>query len=76
MSNALGERDIPFVLIGVSAVTVLLVTWLAAWYWALLAVAAIVGGGFLWSRVLGRADQPTPDLMSAEPGFMRGAGTP
>ena len=75
MSNALGERDIPFVLIGVSAVTVLLVTWLAAWYWALLAVAAIVGGGFLWSRVLGRADQPTPDLMSAEPGFMRGAGT-
>ena len=76
MANALGERDIPFVLIGVSAVTVLLVTWLAAWYWALLAVAAIVGGGFLWSRVLGRADQPTPDLMSAEPGFMRGAGTP
>ena len=75
MSNALGERDIPFVLIGVSAVTVLLVTWLAAWYWALLAVAAIVGGGFLWSRVLGRADQPTPELMSAEPGFMRGAGT-
>ena len=75
MSNALGERDIPFVLIGVSAVTVLLVTWLAAWYWALLAVAAIVGGGFLWSRVLGRADQPTPDLMSAEPGFMRGDGT-
>ena len=75
MSNALGERDIPFVLIGVSAVTVLLVTWLAAWYWALLVVAAIVGGGFLWSRVLGRADQPTPDLMSAEPGFMRGAGT-
>ena len=75
MSNTLGERDIPFVLIGVSAVTVLLVTWLAAWYWALLAVAAIVGGGFLWSRVLGRADQPTPDLMSAEPGFMRGAGT-
>ena len=75
MSNALGERDIPFVLIGVSAVTVLLVTWLAAWYWALLAVAAILGGGFLWSRVLGRADQPTPDLMSAEPGFMRGAGT-
>lgn len=76
MANALGERDIPFVLIGISAVTVLLVTWLAAWYWALLAVAAIVGGGFLWSRVLGRADQPTPDLMSAEPGFMRGAGTP
>ena len=76
MSNALGERDVPFVLIGISAVTVLLVTWLAAWYWALLAVAAIVGGGFLWSRVLGRADQPTPDLMSAEPGFMRGAGTP
>lgn len=76
MANALGERDIPFVLIGLSAVTVLLVTWLAAWYWALLAVAAIVGGGFLWSRVLGRADQPTPDLMSAEPGFMRGAGTP
>ena len=75
MSNALGERDVPFVLIGISAVTVLLVTWLAAWYWALLAVAAIVGGGFLWSRVLGRADQPTPDLMSAEPGFMRGAGT-
>ena len=75
MSNALGERDIPFVLIGVSAVTVLLVTWLATWYWALLAVAAIVGGGFLWSRVLGRADQPTPDLVSAEPGFMRGAGT-
>jgi len=75
MSNTLGERDIPFVLIGVSAVTVLLVTWLAGWYWALLAVAAIVGGGFLWSRVLGRADQPTPDLMSAEPAFMRGAGT-
>jgi predicted flap endonuclease-1-like 5' DNA nuclease len=75
MGNALGERDIPFVLIGVSALTVLLVTWLAAWYWALLAVAAIVGGGFLWSRVLGRADQPTPELMSAEPGFMRGAGT-
>ena len=75
MSNALGERDVPFVLIGISAVTVLLVTWLAAWYWALLAVAAIVGGGFLWSRVLGRADQPTPELMSAEPGFMRGAGT-
>ena len=75
MSNALGERDVPFVLIGISAVTVLLVTWLAAWYWALLAVAAIVGGGFLWSRVLGQADQPTPDLMSAEPGFMRGAGT-
>ena len=75
MSNALGEREVPFVLIGISAVTVLLVTWLAAWYWALLAVAAIVGGGFLWSRVLGRADQPTPELMSAEPGFMRGAGT-
>ncbi|MDP6233944.1 MAG: hypothetical protein QF839_07180 [Candidatus Poseidoniaceae archaeon] len=75
MAEALGERDVPFVLIGISAVTVLLVTWLAAWYWALLAVAAIVGGGFLWSRVLGRADQPTPELMSAEPGFMRGAGT-
>jgi predicted flap endonuclease-1-like 5' DNA nuclease len=75
MADALGERDVPFVLIGISAVTVLLVTWLAAWYWALLAVAAIVGGGFLWSRVLGRADQPTPELMSAEPGFMRGAGT-
>jgi len=75
MGNALGERDIPFVLIGVSAVTVLLVTWLASWYYALLAVAAIVGGGFLWSRVLGRADQPTPELMSAEPAFMRGAGT-
>jgi len=75
MGNALGERDIPFVLIGVSAVTVLLVTWLASWYSALLAVAAIVGGGFLWSRVLGRADQPTPELMSAEPAFMRGAGT-
>jgi len=75
MADALGERDIPFVLIGISAVTVLLVTWLAAWYWALLAVGAIVGGGFLWSRVLGRADQPTPELMSAEPGFMRGAGT-
>ena len=39
-------------------------------------LAMVVGGGFLWSRVLGRADQPTPDLMSAEPGFMRGAGTP
>lgn len=75
MGKALGERDIPFVLIGVSAVTVLLVTWLATWYYALLAVAAIVGGGFLWSRVLGRADQPTPELMSAEPAFMRGAGT-
>jgi len=75
MSNTLAERDVPFVLIGISAVTVLLVTWLATWYWALLAVAAIVGGGFLWSRVLGRADQPTPELMSAEPGFMRGAGT-
>ena len=75
MADALGERDVPFVLIGISAVTVLLVTWLAAWYWALLAVAAIVGGGFLWSRVLGRADQPTPELMSAEPGFMRGVGT-
>ena len=75
MSNTLAERDVPFVLIGISAVTVLLVTWLAAWYWALLAVAAIVGGGFLWSRVLGRAEQPTPELMSAEPSFMRGAGT-
>lgn len=75
MSNTLAERDVPFVLIGISAVTVLLVTWLAGWYWALLAVAAIVGGGFLWSRVLGRAEQPTPELMSAEPSFMRGAGT-
>ncbi|DAC37932.1 MAG TPA: hypothetical protein HA286_00840 [Candidatus Poseidoniaceae archaeon] len=75
MSNTLGDRDIPFVLIGVSAVAVLLVTWLAGWAWALLAVGAIVGGGFLWSRVLGRAEQPTPELMSADPAFMRGAGT-
>jgi len=75
MSNALGERDVPFVLIGVSVLTALIINWAFGWFWAVLAAAAIVGGGFLWSRVLGRADQPTPDLMSAEPGFMRGAGT-
>ena len=75
MSNALGERDIPFVLIGVSVVAALIINAIFGWLWALLAAVAIVGGGFLWSRVLGRADQPTPDLMSAEPGFMRGAGT-
>ena len=75
MANALGERDIPFVLIGVSVVAALIINAIFGWLWALLAAVAIVGGGFLWSRVLGRADQPTPDLMSAEPGFMRGAGT-
>ena len=75
MSNALGERDIPFVLIGVSVVAALIINAIFGWLWALLAAVAIVGGGFLWSRVLGRADQPTPELLSAEPGFMRGAGT-
>ena len=76
MPDGINERDVPFVLIGVSAVSALLIRIVTGSYgWALLAVAAIVGGGFLWSRVLGRAEQPTPDLVSAEPAFMRGAGT-
>lgn len=75
MVRNLGERDIPFLIIGIAVVAALVVTWISEWYWALLLAGAIVGGGMAWSRTLGRADAPLPHLLSSTPAFMRGEGT-